>query len=79
MRAGLHAGEPVREADDFYGKSVVLASRIAGQARGGEILVSSLLKELAESAGDIEFGEARVAELKGFAGTHTMFPVVWQI
>lgn len=79
VRAGLHAGEPVREADDFYGKSVVLASRIAGQARGGEILISSLLKELVESAGDIEFGEPRLAELKGFAGTHAMFPVVWQI
>jgi class 3 adenylate cyclase len=77
VRAGLHAGEPVREGDDFYGKSVVLASRIAGQARGGEILVSSLLKELAESAGDIAFGEPRVAELKGFAVPHTMFPVVW--
>ncbi len=79
VRAGLHAGEPLREGDDFFGKSVVLASRIAGQAQGGEILVSSLLKELAESAGDIQFGEPRVAELKGFSGTHEMFPVVWQL
>lgn len=79
MRAGLHAGEPVREADDFYGKGVILASRIAGQAHGGEILVSSLLKELAESAGDIEFGEPRVAELKGFTTPQAMFPVVWQV
>jgi uncharacterized protein (TIGR02246 family) len=78
VRAGLHAGEPIREADDFYGKSVILASRIAGQAQGGEILVSSLLKELAESAGDIAFGEPREAELKGFAGMHAMFPVLWQ-
>ncbi len=79
VRAGLHAGEPVREVDDFYGRSVILASRIAGQARGGEILISALLKELVESAGDIEFGEPRHAELKGFGGTHAMFPVVWQI
>jgi class 3 adenylate cyclase len=78
LRAGLHAGEPVREADDFYGKSVILASRIAGQAAGGEILVSSLLKELAESAGDIEFGERRLSELKGLPGEHAMFPVIWE-
>ena len=34
-----------------------LASRIADQAKGGEILVSALLKELTDSAGDIRFGE----------------------
>jgi class 3 adenylate cyclase/ketosteroid isomerase-like protein len=78
VRAGLHAGEPVREGDDFYGKSVILASRVAGEARGGEILASSLLKELVDSAGDIEFGEPRSAELKGLAGTHAMYPVVWE-
>ena len=38
VRAGLHAGKPIREADDFYGKSVILASRIAGQAQGAEQL-----------------------------------------
>jgi class 3 adenylate cyclase len=77
IRIGLHAGEPVREAGDFYGKSVTLASRIADEARGGEILVSSLLKELAESAGDIEFGEPRQAALKGFAEPQRLFAVKW--
>lgn len=78
VRVGLHAGEPVREADDFYGKSVIVASRIAGQARGGEILVSSLLKDLVESAGDIKFGEMRETELKGFAQPYAVFPVMWE-
>jgi class 3 adenylate cyclase/ketosteroid isomerase-like protein len=79
IRVGLHAGEPVREGDDFYGKSVIVASRIAGQARGGEILVSSLLKDLVESAGDIKFGEMRQTELKGFSQPHTVFPVAWEL
>ncbi len=30
VRIGLHAGEPVREGNDFHGKSVVLASRVGG-------------------------------------------------
>ena len=51
--------------------------RIAGQAQGGQILVSSLLKELTESAGDISFGEAREVELKGLAGLNRIYPVVW--
>ncbi len=56
----------------------MFAARIAGQATGGEILVSSLLRELTASGGDIEFGEPRSVELKGLAGVQEMFPVSWQ-
>ncbi len=82
VRIGLHAGETLKEADpdgqaDFYGKNVILAARIAAQAQGGEILVSSLLKELTESAVGVDFGEEREVELKGLTGTHRVFDVVW--
>ncbi len=50
---------------------------ITGQAHGGEILVSSLLKELTESAGDIAFGAGREVELKGLSGQHHVFEVAW--
>jgi len=75
VRIGLHAGEPVREGNDFHGKSVVLASRITGAASGGEILVSALMRELTESAGDIRFDAGRDVVLKGLAGTHRVYPV----
>jgi len=78
VRIGLHTGEAVKEAEDFYGKHVILASRIAAQAQGGEILVSSLLKELTESAGDIAFGERREVELKGLKGKQRVFEVEWE-
>jgi class 3 adenylate cyclase len=77
VRMGLHTGEVIKEGDDFFGKHVNLAARIAGQAAGGEILVSSLLKELTESGGDIPFGEAREVELKGLANPHRVFEVAW--
>ena len=38
----MHTGELVREMEDFFGKNVILASCIADQAQGREILVSSL-------------------------------------
>jgi class 3 adenylate cyclase len=57
---------------------VNLTARIASQASGGEILVSSLLRELTASGGDIEFGDSRLVELKGLAGEHAMFPVSWR-
>jgi len=78
VRIGLHTGEAIKEGQDFFGKHVNLAARVAGQAGGGEILVSSLLKELTESGGGIAFGPERVAELKGLAGRHHLYAVAWQ-
>jgi len=78
VRMGLHAGEVLKDADDFFGKHVILASRIAGKARGGEILVSSLLRDLTESAGDIAFGEARDVKLKGLSGDYRVYDVQWR-
>ena len=40
-------------------------------------MVSSLLKELTESAGDVRFDERREVELKGMVGTHRVYEVVW--
>ena len=78
MRIGLHTGEAIKEGDDFFGKNVVLAARIAGQAQGGEVLVSALLKELTESAGEFAFGEGRAVSLKGISGKQRLFEVQWQ-
>src|SRR3990170_3592199 len=77
VRIGLHSGEVIREADDFYGKNVVLAARIANEAHGNQVLVSSVLKDLTESAGEFRFDEGRDAELKGLSGTHRVFEALW--
>ena len=77
VRIGLHTGEAIKEGEDFFGKSVILAARIASQAQGEQILVSSLLKALVESSGAFEFAEAREVELKGLAGLHQLHQVLW--
>jgi class 3 adenylate cyclase len=77
VRIGLHTGEALREADKFFGRTVILAARIAAQAEGGEILVSSLVRDLTQSLGEIQFGDAREAELKGIAQTQHLVPVLW--
>jgi predicted ATPase/class 3 adenylate cyclase len=78
VRIGLHAGEAIKDGADFYGKNVILASRVAGQAKGGEILVSALLRQLVESSTDASiFSAPREAELKGLAGRHVMYAVRW--
>jgi len=78
MRLGLlHTGEAIKEADRFFVKTVILAARIAAQARGGEILVSSPLRELVASAGKFAFGDGREVELKGLSGRHRVFGLAW--
>ncbi len=39
--------------------------------------MSSLLKELTESGGDIRFGPRREIELTGLTGNYGVHPVVW--
>ncbi len=52
-----------------------MAARIADQARGEHILVSSLLKALVESSGEFRSRDGREMELKGLTGTHQVFEV----
>jgi class 3 adenylate cyclase len=78
IRIGLHTGEAIRDAERFFGQSVVQAFRIADLARGGEILISSLTRDLVRTAGDLAFEEEREVELKGLAGTHRVHAVRWE-
>ena len=76
VRVGLHTGEAiVDETGDMFGHHVNMAARIADRASGGQILVSSLVRELAASRGDIEFGEPIELDLKGMGEPVTAFPV----
>src|SRR5439155_22734224 len=75
VRMGLHTGEAIAEEGDYFGRSVILAARIAAQACGGEILVSQALREAA--AERFEFDSGRDLELKGLTGTHTVYRAEW--
>ena len=55
VRIGLHTGEAIKDADDFHGKDVVLAARIADAAHGGEVLVSALVGGLVSSVSGVDF------------------------
>jgi class 3 adenylate cyclase len=77
VRIGMHAGEAIRSADDFLGGAVILAARITQEASGGEILVSSVLKQLCDLSGEFDFGDGREVALKGLSDTRWVYPVVW--
>jgi class 3 adenylate cyclase len=77
VRIGMHTGEAIRSADDFLGGAVILAARITREASGGEILVSSVLKQLCDLSGEFDFGDGREVALKGLSDKRWVYPVVW--
>jgi class 3 adenylate cyclase len=77
VRTGLHAGYVIVNAEDFYGRNVVLAARIADRARGGEILVSEALREYTETDPTFRFEERGEFHFKGMLGEHVVSAVQW--
>jgi adenylate cyclase len=75
VRIGIHMGRSVRRGDDLFGRNVAMAARVAGQAAGGEVLVSQPVRDAVSDCDDICFDEGRDAELKGFAGSHRLYAV----
>jgi class 3 adenylate cyclase len=75
VRVGIHNGNAKVEAGDFFGRTVVVAARIASAATGGEILVSQSVQE--DLDGAYPLGAARSLSLKGLVGHHSVFPVLW--
>ncbi len=77
VRIGMHTGEAIRQdSGDLFGRHVIIAARVGALANGGEILVSSIVREIASARGDLHFGDGSVVELKG-VGDQTVYPVLW--
>lgn len=59
LRAGLNHGSAVGRSGDVFGAAVNLAARIAGQARGGQVLCTASVASVARDAGVavVEIGE----------------------
>jgi class 3 adenylate cyclase len=76
VRIGVHTGEPVAAADDFFGHAVNYAARVAAAADPGEVLVSSLVHDLVSPSGALSFAAPREVEMKGITGTALVYPLV---
>ena len=76
IRAGLNAGEPIQEDGDLFGTSVILASRIAARAVGGQVLVSNAIRELGAGK-DFSFASAERFVPKGFDEEIEVWELDW--
>ena len=82
VRVGLNAGEPIAEDDpdgrsDLFGTAVNRAARITAAAKGGEILVANVVRELAEGK-DFLFADRGEASLKGFDEPVRLYELRWR-
>jgi pilus assembly protein CpaF len=66
IRIGINTGEVVEEAGDIFGAAVNVAARVAGKAKGGQILVSEVVRELVGPVSEMKFGYRGRYKLKGF-------------
>ena len=64
IRVGLHTGEVHESRQELHGLAVTIASRVADQAKAGEILTTTVVQGIVEG-GDFEFSDCGEADLKG--------------
>jgi class 3 adenylate cyclase len=72
IRAGLHTGEVELVPEDVRGVAVHMASRIMNQAGPGEVLVSSVTRELLAGS-NLVFESRGRHQLKGIDGDRELF------
>jgi class 3 adenylate cyclase len=77
VRVGLNAGEPIEEDGDLFGATVILASRIAAKADGGEILVADTVRGLCSGKGFL-FADRGEFVAKGFEEPVRVYEVRWR-
>jgi class 3 adenylate cyclase len=76
VRIGLNAGEPIEEGGDLFGATVIMASRIAAEAGGGEILVADTVRGLCSGKGFL-FADRGENVLRGFEDAVRLYEVRW--
>jgi Flp pilus assembly CpaF family ATPase/class 3 adenylate cyclase len=76
IRIGLNTGEVVEEAGDIFGAAVNVAARVAGKAKGGEVLVSEIVRQLVGPIAEMKFEFRGRYKLKGFPDRWRLHEVV---
>ncbi|MGZ4257579.1 MAG: adenylate/guanylate cyclase domain-containing protein, partial [Gaiellaceae bacterium] len=72
IRVGVHTGECEVIGEKLAGIAVHIGARVAGQARPGEVLVSSTVRDLVAGSG-LEFQDRGQTALKGIPGEWRLF------
>ncbi len=78
LRMGLNSGDVLRDQQDLFGAAVNLAARIAEKAKGNQILMSELVKELAGPYPGFKFVDRGKHRIRGFPDRYRLYEVAWR-
>lgn len=73
LRIGLHVGPVVERDNDYFGSTVNLAARVSGVARGGEIVCTERIAEVAVDEGLANARPMGTIRLKNVAAPVSLF------
>jgi class 3 adenylate cyclase len=74
---GLSWGTAIQTDGDLFGHSVNLAKRLADEAKGGQIVASSAVVDVAGAPDGYSFRDMGARGLKGL-GDHQLYEVIWR-
>jgi len=73
VRGGIHCGSVLYREGGYVGANVNIASRVAGEARRHQILVTAVVRQEAGALPDVDFAPIGKRRLKGLAGELELF------
>jgi class 3 adenylate cyclase len=77
VRVGMHTGRVFEADEDLLGKTVVLAARITGHARGGQVLISAASHEYIRGVAPWHFRGPIELRLKGIERSEHVYSIRW--
>jgi class 3 adenylate cyclase len=78
VRIGVSVGDTTTEDGDYFGEPVVEAARLCACARGGQIIVNALVRQLAGSRDGHSFHSLGGLQLKGISEPVQAFELRWE-
>jgi class 3 adenylate cyclase len=76
VRIGINSGEPIQHAEDYIGHAVNLAARIQNEARGGQIIISEVVKNLAGPIYGVQYIDRGLFKLQGIEEKQRLYEVL---
>ena len=76
IRIGIHSGAVIQSKGDFFGTVVNKAARIAAAAHPGQILLSEITKEMADTNEPLQFNDLPSIPLRGIDGLHAVSELI---
>jgi len=78
IRVGIHYGEVIEDDSDIFGDAVNIAARIAGIAKGGQIITTEATVQALSAKFSSQVRQVDLTRVKGKQEKLAVFEVIWE-